>query len=137
SRPDARSGEPVGLALRQRARRGGLRAAAKPLHSACTCASAITLDHLARSAAMRAAASAGDVQVATAPWFNNAALTSGLATMVFRAPFKRSITGAGVPAGATMPNIELTWKFARPASAVVGTSDRKSTRLNSSHVKIS
>ncbi|MNS53027.1 hypothetical protein D3C72_857700 [compost metagenome] len=63
-----------------------------------------------------------------APWFNNDAFTSGLARIFFNSPFKRSITGAGVLAGATMPNMELTSKSFRPASAAVGTSGNASTR---------
>src|SRR5438309_77795 len=62
-----------------------------------------TLAHLSISAAMKSPNCCGVVPAASSPRRTSAACTSGVARSCTRTEFRRAITSAGVPAGATRP----------------------------------
>ncbi|MNR27975.1 hypothetical protein D3C85_1452740 [compost metagenome] len=49
-------------------------------------------------------------------------MTSGASSILASAAFSRSTTAAGVPVGASTPNVELTSSAGMPASVAEGTS---------------
>src|SRR5258706_7007133 len=89
-----------------------------------------TFAHLSVSARMCATNFSGEPPATSAPCASSCSLPSGLCKYLFTSAFSLAMIGAGVPAGARMPNHELASKPGRPDSAIVGTSGSAGARLS-------
>src|SRR4029078_8848896 len=98
------------------------RRADQSYHSACTPAVLITVVHLLRSRARKAANSSGELVLASTLSLVSVAPISGDFRLSLIAAFSLATIAAGVPAGATTAVNETDVKSGTPASIMVGRS---------------